>query len=140
MKIRILNESFYQGKDTTVCTLKCKIVVEESSIYNEQPEDLQRIIRNHFEQQSNFSHDCGYLGHFFTVKASTKCKGDKFDEVKGERIAEAKAFKKVYKIGLQLSSIMLEYLNNELANWDYAYNKYDDLIFQEDNNISSLTD
>ena len=142
MKIRILDESFYQGKETTVCTLSCEITVEESSLWQNMPSELYDNIKKHFEQQLNFNHYISYYGnHTFSVKASTKCTaGDKFDELKGKRIAEAKAFKKAYKIGLQLSNIMLNYIDRERANWDFAFDKYDDLIYQEDCNINSLTD
>jgi hypothetical protein len=139
MKIRILNESFYQGKDTTVCTLECKVVVEESSIYHQQPCELEKIIRNHFEQQPNFGHDCGYLGHYFTVKASTKCKGDKFDEVKGKRIAESKCKRNIYKFYLRLyNSVCDEILNKDIK----LLNQHIDNLFycvnREDKHLKEL--
>lgn len=139
MKIEILNKRIFKSGNVTICKLYCSVKVPESSIYDSMNNTLTRRLNRYFTQPS-FKHNIGYGYHTFEVEAKTTCGGqDTYDELVGKRIAEAKAYRKVYKIGRKISELVIDYLNQELANWDYAYNKYDDLIFDESDNLESLS-
>lgn len=139
MKIEIVDKKIFKSGNVTICKLYCGVKVPESDVYNFMGPRLVHKLGEYFTQPA-FKHKLGYGYHTFEVEAKTVCgERDTYDEIVGKRIAEAKAYRKVYKIGRKISELVIDYLNQELANWDYAYNKYDDLIFDESDNLESLS-
>ncbi len=135
MKVRINIRTFeYDGMKTT-CNLDCEIV-SDSKIFNSEV-FLKKYAKN-FQDGETIKHRFD-IGHNFTVKASTKCvPSDVYDKVTGMRIAESKAFKKVYKIAYQAARLMFREINKERDYWWNAAIKYDDLVWNEEDHINTL--
>lgn len=136
MKIRILDKQFFYNGASVICKLDCYVA------YSDDQYNLKHSIWPKIQKafKSCSGHSLTYGEHYFSVVGKAKCmEGETYDRQIGEDIAEARAYKKVYKIGRQIAGIYVRKLNDWLDDFMYKYNRYDDLIDEEVVNINTLS-
>ncbi len=130
MKIKIVDQKFYHGKNTMVCKLKCAVIFEEEPTLRCQEKFSKRFPDFHMS----------WLGCNFEVSGKSKCcPTDTYNPLTAKRLSEARAFKKVYKYGKQISSFFKDYYERLTDEFSDSLFKYEDLIDEEDLNIDNLT-
>jgi hypothetical protein len=141
MKIVIVKEQIRYDGDTTICKLVCKVKHNELFHYILQNPRYRQRYLDYFKSQTAFNHrfDRSSGQHCFSVTASTKrTDRDVYDELTGKRLAEGKAFKKVYNIGEQICRFMANFYELHADTWEDE-TKYANLSFTEYQNILTLS-
>lgn len=129
MKIRIVEQNFYHGGNTMVCRLKCAIYFDDGFTAKCQSKFQKRFP----DLYTTWS------GCIFEVKGKSKCcPTDTYNPLTAKRLSEARAFKRVYKYGKQISNFFKEYYDTLYNEYHTSLVKYEDLIDEEDLNIDNL--
>ena len=123
-KVTIISRKFYVDKNKKAITCVIKSVLNTDVCECIYLGDMWTNLKNKFNFYPPYS--------TLTFTATTKChKGDKFDDIKGKRIAESKAKAKMFKYYARMLSSIENSLNTNIlskiirlksAN-NYAYNR-----------------
>lgn len=141
MKIVIVKEQIRHDGNTTTCKLVCKVKHNELFHYILQNPRYRQRYLDYFKSQTTFNHrfDRASGQHCFSVSASTTCTDkDIYDEITGKRLAEGKAFKKVYNIGEQICTFMMKFYETYADTYEDEM-KYANLSFNEYQNVLTLS-
>lgn len=130
MKIRILDQKYFTNDLVTVCKVTCRLV---------------KPVRDYYLcNASKFFKEFGfYMDESFVITGIAKCSSeDEFDPITGMILAESRAFRKVYSMGVKITDFMLNDIKKEYEDAVSTAEKYKRLVEQETSveNYSNLVE